>query len=167
MLGFSTNQLAILFLVLLLGWLLGLISRSGGKKWRLAYEAERDARIEEQREHAAQVGAANARIAELERAHPVATPVAAPIASTRTAETLDLTRDDLSRISGIGAAGEARLNEEGIYRYADLADMAPAEESALESKLGADPGYIAQERWREQAAMLRDGKGDEHRATYG
>ena len=66
MLGFTTNQLAILFLVLLLGWLLGLISRSG-KKWRVAYEAERDARIEEQRENAAQIGAANARIAELER----------------------------------------------------------------------------------------------------
>ena len=44
---FTTNQWAILFLVLVLGWLLGLISRSGGKKWKRAYEAERDARIEE------------------------------------------------------------------------------------------------------------------------
>ena len=49
--AFTTNQWAILFLVLVLGWLLGLISRSGGAKWRRAYEAERDARVEEQREH--------------------------------------------------------------------------------------------------------------------
>ena len=165
MLGFTTNQLAILFLALVLGWLLGLLSRSGGKKWRLAYEAERDARIEEQRDHAAAIETANARIAELERAHPAVRPVALP--ATATPATLDLTRDDLSRISGIGAAGEARLNEEGLYRYADLADMTAGEESALEAKLGADPGYISQERWREQAAMLRDGNADEHRATFG
>ena len=166
MLGFTTNQLAILFLVLLLGWLLGLISRSGGAKWRRAYEAERDARTAEQRDHAAALAAAEARIAELERARPaVAAPVAAPVPS-RT-ETLDLTRDDLARIHGIGAAGERRLNAEGIYRYADITALTPAEETALEDRMGADHGYIEQERWREQAAMLAQGKTDEHRATFG
>ena len=69
---FTTNQWAILFLVLLLGWLLGLISRSGGAKWRRAYETERDARIEERREHDAALTTATARIAELERARPAA-----------------------------------------------------------------------------------------------
>ena len=94
---FTTNQWVVVFLVLLLGWLLGLISRSGGAKWRRAYEAERDGRIEENREHAAALEAANARIAELERARPavVAQPVAAPVA---TAETLDLTRDELTAL---------------------------------------------------------------------
>ncbi|HWI87340.1 MAG TPA: hypothetical protein VNT42_13590 [Sphingomonas sp.] len=161
---FTTNQWAILFLVLVLGWLLGLISRSGGRKWKRAYVAERDARIDEQRE----LEVANARIAELEaaRAEPA---IIAPAAVTPSAatEALDLTRDDLARIRGIGAAGQRRLNDEGIYLYSDIAALTPAEEAALERKLGADEGYIEQERWRDQAALLADGKLDEHRATYG
>jgi len=172
---FTTNQWAILFLVLVLGWLLGLVSRSGGKKWRRAYEAERDARAEEQ----AELEAARARIAELETPKPtrvrehattrtavVREPVAAP-APAPAAETLDLRHDDLARIRGIGAAGERRLNEEGIYRYADIIGLTDEEEAALERRLGADQGYIEQEQWREQAAMLDAGKVDEHRATYG
>jgi predicted flap endonuclease-1-like 5' DNA nuclease len=171
---FTTNQWAILFLVFVLGWLLGLISRSGGKKWKRAYEAERDARADEQ----AELEAARARIAELETARPVAVveepavlPAEAPVeevaADTPTAETLDLRSDDLARIRGIGAAGERRLNEEGIYRYADITGMTRDEELALERRLGADEGYIEQEQWREQAAMLDAGRLDEHRATYG
>ena len=172
---FTTNQWAILFLVFVLGWLLGLISRSGGKKWKRAYEAERDARADEQ----AELEAARARIAELEAARsasvvekpvavaPADAPVVEAVADTPTAETLDLRRDDLSRIRGIGAAGERRLNEEGIYRYSDITSLTPEEELALERRLGADDGYIEQEQWREQAAMLDAGRIDEHRATYG
>lgn len=50
MLEFTTNQWAILFLVLVLGWLLGLMSGSGGDKWRREYEAERDARLATERD---------------------------------------------------------------------------------------------------------------------
>jgi predicted flap endonuclease-1-like 5' DNA nuclease len=163
---FTTNQWAILFLVLVLGWLLGLISRSGGKKWKRAYEAERDARADEQ----AELEAARARVAELEAARPVATPVVdTPVAAApvTTAETLDLTRDDLSLIRGIGNAGQRRLNEEGIYRYADITGLTPSEEADLEQRLGADDGYIEQEQWREQAALLEAGEIDKHRATFG
>ena len=165
--AFTTNQWAILFLVLVLGWLLGLISRSGGRKWRRAYEAERDARIEDQRAHAEAIAAANARIAELESERErLATPAPAA-ADPVTPDTLDLTRDDLAAIRGIGPAGERRLNEEGLYRYAQIAELTPADEAALEERLGADPGYIEQERWREQAALLADGKLEEHRARFG
>jgi len=166
---FTTNQWAILFLVFVLGWLLGLISRSGGKKWKRAYEAERDARADEQ----AELEAARARLAEVEAATPAAVvhePVVAPVTAAEpapNAETLDLTRDDLSRIRGIGAAGERRLNEEGIYRYSDITGMSREDEVALEQRLGADEGYIEQEQWRDQAAMLEAGKADEHRATFG
>ena len=166
--AFTTNQWVVLFLVLVLGWLLGLISRSGGAKWRRAYEAERDARIEEQREQAAALETANARIAELERERPAA--VVAPVvpaARATKATTLDLTRDELARIRGVGRVGEADLNEQGLYRYSDIANLTPEEEAALEDRLGADRGYIAQERWREQAALLADGKIDEHRARFG
>lgn len=161
---FTTNQWAILFLVLVLGWLLGLISRSGGKKWKRAYEAERDARADEQ----AELEAARTRVAELEAGQPstvVEEPVvAAPVTTT---ETLDLTRDDLSLIRGIGVAGQRRLNEEGIYRYADITGLTPSEEAELEQRLGADDGYIEQEQWREQAALLEAGQTDQHRATFG
>ena len=170
---FTTNQWAILFLVLVLGWLLGLISRSGGKKWKRAYEAERDARADEQ----AELEAARTRIAELEAAAPavVAPAVATPVTEepvvaetpVTTTETLDLTRDDLSLIRGIGPAGQRRLNEEGIYRYSDITGLTPTEEAELEQRLGADEGYIEQEQWREQAALLESGQIDQHRATYG
>lgn len=164
--AFTTNQWFIVAGMFLLGWLLGLLSRSS-KKWRRAYEAERDARGEDQRVHAAVVEERDRRIAELERsrAAPVVPPT--PVKPTRTAETLDLTRDDLARIRGIGAMGQTRLNEEGIYRYADIAALTPAEEMALEERMGADHGYIEQESWREQAALLAAGKVDEHRATFG
>lgn len=164
--AFTTNQWAILFLVLLLGWLLGLISRSGGAKWRRAYETERDARIEERREHDAALAAANARVAELERARP-AVVTSAPATPVKTPETLDLTRDDLARIRGIGPAGERRLNAEGIHRYSDITALSPAEETALEERMGADPGYIEQEQWREQAALLASGRLDEHQRRFG
>jgi predicted flap endonuclease-1-like 5' DNA nuclease len=161
--AFTPTEWGILFLVFLLGWLLGLLSRSGGRKWRRLYESERDARAEEQRE----LTAAHARIAELEAAVPAAAPVVTRTAPVATPATLDLTRDDLTRITGITTAGERRLNGEGIYRYADLANLTPEGEAALEQRLGADPGYIEQERWREQAALLADGKLDEHRSRFG
>jgi predicted flap endonuclease-1-like 5' DNA nuclease len=163
--AFSTSQWAILFLVLLLGWLLGLLSRTGGAKWRRAYETERDARIAEQNEHGQVLTQANARIAELERARPAA--AVAPSAATATPGTLDLTRDDLGRIRGIGRAGERRLNAAGIHRYRDITGLSPAEEAALEERMGADPGYIEQEQWREQAALLDDGKDEEHDRRFG
>ena len=47
---FTTNQWAVLFLVLILGWLLGLMSSSGGAKWRRRYEAEQDARLAVERD---------------------------------------------------------------------------------------------------------------------
>jgi predicted flap endonuclease-1-like 5' DNA nuclease len=164
---FGTNEWVILFLVLLLGWLLGLISRAGGaRKWRRAYESERDARIEEQRDHEAALTAANTRVTELEAAQ---APKVMPVSSTPvvTPETLDLRRDDLSIIRGIGRGGERRLNAQGLYRYTDIASLSPADEAELEQALGADPGYIEQEQWREQAALLEAGRGDEHKAKFG
>ena len=50
MLEFTMNQWAILVLVLVLGWLLGLMSSSSGERWRHEYEAERDARLAAERD---------------------------------------------------------------------------------------------------------------------
>lgn len=66
MVSFTANQWAILFLVLVLGWLLGMMSRSGGAKWRRAAAEERAARQGLE----ARLEGAHARIAELERERP-------------------------------------------------------------------------------------------------
>ena len=48
---FSTNGWVILGLTLVIGWLLGLLSRSGGGKWKAAYNRERDAHAALRKEH--------------------------------------------------------------------------------------------------------------------
>ena len=84
MLFTSTTQFAVLGLVLIAGWLFGLASHPGGRKWRTRYATERDAHAAQVKDTEAKLTAAQARIAELEKenrrlasAQPVA---AAPVA---------------------------------------------------------------------------------------
>ena len=157
------NQLAIYALILVLGWLLGLLSRSGGGAWRRKYEAERDARIALEKAHHDRDAAARARIAELERHEPaIGATTAGTIAAAASGQ-----RDDLARIRGIDHSGENRLNDAGIHRFVDLSRTSDAEAAALEGRLGIAPGTIAQEAWREQAALLASGRTDEHRTRFG
>lgn len=175
MLGFTTNQLAVLFLALLLGWLLGLISRSGGRKWRRAYEAEVAAREDDRRTHLAEMQERDERIRALETrpAPAVAAPVttAATAAPLVTPSNLDLRnetnrRDDLSLIRGVGRNGQDHLNDAAIYSFRQVRTLTDEEAAALESRLGAPAGTIARDRWREQAALLEDGKVEEHRRLF-
>ena len=148
---FTANDWAILLLVLLLGLFIGLAAGAGGGRWRRAYAAERDARIETERASEARIRAANERIAELERTQP-------PI-TARTADAIGAAargqRDDLTRIRGIGREDETRLNDNGIYGYADIIGLSASDEAALEGRLGVEPGTIAREKWRDQAELLR------------
>jgi len=50
---FTANGWVILGLTLVIGWLLGLLSRSGGSKWKSAYNRERDAHLALRKEHEA------------------------------------------------------------------------------------------------------------------
>jgi hypothetical protein len=43
--SFTGNGWFILGLTLVIGWLLGLLSRSGGRKWKVAYDREREAHL--------------------------------------------------------------------------------------------------------------------------
>lgn len=65
----STTGLVILGLVLVAGWLLGLASSTGGKKWKARYLAERDAHAAYRRDADARVTDAERRHAELDREH--------------------------------------------------------------------------------------------------
>ena len=76
--AFTTEQWIVLFLVLVLGWLLGLLSRRRGPDHSRALAEERERRIALERDHEARLAAANARIAELERAPDRHTPAGGP-----------------------------------------------------------------------------------------
>lgn len=92
---FSTpTQFAVLGLLLIAGWLFGLASHPGGKKWKARYVAERDAHAAARKDGDIRANAAEKRVAELERenarllkATPVAAPVVAPVASSTIAPT--------------------------------------------------------------------------------
>lgn len=158
--GFTANQWAIVALVLVLGWLLGLMSRSGGAKWRRAYEDEQAARTAaEKREQAARE-----RIGELERqlsGHPVGPGTASSVGAAASGA-----RDDLALIRGIGRSRETMLNEAGIHSYRQIETLSGADAETLEARMGLSPGTVAREEWREQAAMLRSGEIDAHRRRY-
>jgi len=65
---FSTpTQFAVLALLFVAGWLFGLASHPGGRKWKERYAAERDAHAANRRAAETSVAAANQRVAELER----------------------------------------------------------------------------------------------------
>ncbi|HEY0270909.1 MAG TPA: hypothetical protein VGC10_07965 [Sphingomonas sp.] len=158
--AFTANQWAILGLVLILGWLLGLLSRSGGARWRRAFEDERTIRQKAE----SRLSAANARIADLERriaGHAIVPGTAAAIGGAASGA-----RDDLALIRGIGRERETRLNEIAIHSYRQVASLSDGEAADIEARLGLESGTIVREEWREQAAMLRDGELDEHRTRY-
>mgnify|MGYP000556537600 CR=1 FL=1 len=48
---FTVNGWLILGLTLVVGWLLGLLSRSGGGKWKKAYETEHNAHVALRKEY--------------------------------------------------------------------------------------------------------------------
>lgn len=188
---FTTNQWVVLALVLILGWLLGLYMMSGGRKWRRSFEQERAARIAADAECdrlSARVvdleGERDRRIAlEQERDRNLALAVAS---STNPAVPLDSgqrgtgtahamgsmsgttsgQRDDLSLIFGVGRGGEIKLNELGIYRYAQIISLSGSDQAELEDRMGIAPKTIENERWQEQAAMLRKGQFDEHARMF-
>ena len=71
--AFTFTEWIILLLVFVLGWLLGLLSRSGGRRWRRQYEAERDAHATYRRDTEDRLAAMEAREAEFgHRAAPAA-----------------------------------------------------------------------------------------------
>ncbi|WP_445191998.1 hypothetical protein ACT009_15735 [Sphingomonas sp. Tas61C01] len=87
MLFTTPTQFAALICLFVAGWLLGLASHPGGRKWKDRYLAERDAHAGVRKDGDARVSDANRRITELERenarlasAPPVAAaPVVAPV----------------------------------------------------------------------------------------
>ena len=150
-LGFTTNQLAIVALVFVLGWLLGLLSRQSSRPIRRELREERARREAAERDL----------VAERER-RPVASGTAASLGAAASGR-----RDDLSLIRGVGRVNETRLNEAGLHQYRDIEALSDADTRSLESRLELDEGIVARERWREQATLLRTDGADAHRLRFG
>jgi predicted flap endonuclease-1-like 5' DNA nuclease len=64
------------------------------------------------------------------------------------------TRDDLTKISGIGPTIQKRLNELGIYSYRQIAEFSPEEIEKVAASLKVFKGRIGRDNWIGQAAAL-------------
>lgn len=170
-------QFIALALALLAGWLLGMATSATGRRWREQYAQEQDRHQATQNE----LDAANARIRELEAAHMrlersiadrsiAEHPVADPTPSRR--ETAMRSwfyggTDLLCKIRGIDEHRERQLNQLGIQLFRDIENLPPEDELPLEERLGVPRGTIVDEQWREQAALLRSGRAEEHERRFG
>lgn len=98
-------------------------------------------------------------------ASPAARPAAPPPASEDRPPSLEAAppeRDNLRRIKGIGQGFEKRLNQLGIYRYAQVAAWTAGQQAWISAELGF-PGRVERDEWPAQAGRLA--KGADARAT--
>jgi predicted flap endonuclease-1-like 5' DNA nuclease len=64
------------------------------------------------------------------------------------------TRDDLTKISGIGPKIQTQLNEMGLYTYRQIAALSPEEIERVAASLKVFKGRIGRDNWIGQAAAL-------------
>jgi predicted flap endonuclease-1-like 5' DNA nuclease/cell division protein FtsL len=69
-------------------------------------------------------------------------------------------KDELSRIEGLGPFLETKLNEIGIFTFAQLASLDEDGVEEVTKKIGYFKGRIQKDRWVEQAAVLYQEKLD-------
>ena len=75
--------------------------------------------------------------------------------------------DDLTRIKGLGPKIAAILGQQGITRFAQIADWDDAEIERIDAKLGKFQGRIRRDSWVEQAKLLSQGDESGFAARYG
>ncbi len=63
-------------------------------------------------------------------------------------------RDDLKKISGVGSKLEQVLNENGIFRFRQIAGWQDADIDAIDEQLGSFSGRIRRDDWVGQAKKL-------------
>ena len=75
--------------------------------------------------------------------------------------------DDLHMLKGVGAKLGARLNDNGIFRFDQLAKLTPAQVEALDARMDPFQGRIARDRLVEQADYLAKGDITGFQETFG
>lgn len=117
----------------------------------------------------APAGSTDAALPELARADPAVAPSVAtqasladrtgpsperdPMQPAQTAAADAASRDDLTRIKGIGKVLESKLNQLGVTSFAQIAALSPADVTRLDAEL-TPPGRIARDDWIAQARAL-------------
>ena len=66
------------------------------------------------------------------------------------------TADDLKKVNGIGPVMEQKLNEIGIYTFAQVSKMTEKEYNLLDSITGSFPGRAQRDDWAGQAEKLKN-----------
>lgn len=163
----TATQFAALGLTLVAGWFLGLASRSGGAKWRERYQDEELEHARYRDEAEERIRLLQAEVKTLRGQVPAPVPALDDKPGAAWRGWFGWGRDNLVRIKGIDEARAKRLNELGIKTYREIEKMAPADEAALEQRLELPAGTIAEQGWREQAALLAAGNETEHAAKFG
>jgi hypothetical protein len=102
---FTTETWMILGLTLALGWVLGLMSRSGGKKWKRELHRERDEHKAAIRNRDEQIAALKSRVTDYERTRPAT--------AYRTDTEVHETRADLRHSDRHADTLETRHNPDG------------------------------------------------------
>jgi predicted flap endonuclease-1-like 5' DNA nuclease len=75
--------------------------------------------------------------------------------------------DNLQTLKGVGPKLALRLNENGIFRFDQLASLSHNEIEILDERMGPFRGRIARDRVVEQAAYLARGDRDGFEAQFG
>jgi len=66
------------------------------------------------------------------------------------------TADDLKKVNGIGPVMEQKLNEIGIFTFAQVSKMTEKEYDLLDSITGSFPGRALRDDWAGQAKKLNN-----------
>lgn len=75
--------------------------------------------------------------------------------------------DNLQMLKGVGAKLAAKLNENGICRYDQLASLTPEQVAALDARMDPFQGRIVKDRLVEQAGYLARGDVSGFQANFG
>lgn len=75
--------------------------------------------------------------------------------------------DDLQMLKGVGPKLAQKLNENGIFRFAQLAALSANEVALLDGRMGAFRGRLDRDRIVEQASYLARGDRDGFEARFG
>jgi predicted flap endonuclease-1-like 5' DNA nuclease len=75
--------------------------------------------------------------------------------------------DNLQMLKGVGAKMAAKLNDNGICRFDQLAGLTPSQVAALDARMEPFQGRIERDRLVEQAGYLARGDVQGFQATFG
>jgi predicted flap endonuclease-1-like 5' DNA nuclease len=78
---------------------------------------------------------------------------------------MDQSRDDLSRIEGVGPFIEKKLNDIGVYSFEQIANWTESDIASITQQLNYFEGRIVKDNWTGQAQELKDAPAEPEKGT--